>query len=260
MALIANSLPVASLAEPGHFLLVNDRIAAPGEFILHHVLAASLKDSTAECVLVSFLERLDHWKAIQSKLGVTLETYATRKSFVFVDAFSQITMPPSSPRSQDPLVVPPIDPEASVPLRPLFDTIVGALRSVDPELPKLLLFDEVSLLEWLVPSQAEVTRFWRALFALKQKMGFGLVVLQSLDASHNHMIEFLLSSCTMHLEISPLASGRSSAVTGEIAMQRGPLSVSDGPSYKAVRKQALQYRLTESGAVWIERGTGGGML
>ncbi|KZT62852.1 hypothetical protein CALCODRAFT_478760 [Calocera cornea HHB12733] len=260
MAVIANGLPVAALAEPGHFLLVNDRIASPGQFILHHILAGALKDVSATCVLVSFLEPLDHWKSIQNKMGVALPTYASRKSFIFVDAFSQITMPPTSPRSQDSLVVPPIDPDSPVPLRPLFDTIMGAVRSADPELPKLVLFDEVSLLEWLVPNQVEVTRFWRAVLALKEKLGFGLVVLQSLDASQSAMVDLLVSSSTMHLEISALASGRSSAVTGEIALQRGPLSLPDDASYKAARKQALQYRLTESGAVWIERGTGGGML
>jgi len=95
-------------------------------------------------------------------------------------------------------------------------------------------------------------------------------------------LQHLLQLCTYHIEVRPLASGRSGAVSGEVSIL-APLSVPRkltnaskyqnvkicvhlGPSMKDTKEHlipralALQYRLTESSAVFFEKGTSTGVL
>lgn len=77
------------------------------------------------------------------------------------------------------------------------------------------------------------------------------------------------------MEVKPLLSGRSGAVSGEVssACQTKPflnslrqISFHPGPcvdesEFQSIpRSAAVQYRLTDTGAVFFERGTGGGVL
>jgi hypothetical protein len=93
------------------------------------------------------------------------------------------------------------------------------------------------------------------------------------------LFQHLLQLCTYHIEVRPLASGRSGAVSGEVSIlvplfippkthqninikicvHLGP-SVKDTKEHVISRTSALQYRLTESGAVFFERGTSTGVL
>jgi hypothetical protein len=91
------------------------------------------------------------------------------------------------------------------------------------------------------------------------------------------LFRHLLQISTYHLEVRSLASGRSGAVSGEvpcsklvaifefadgsaqIALHACP-STTDNQVHLLPRSSALQYRLTDTGAVFFERGTGAAVL
>lgn len=53
----------------GELLVVSDRLAAPGEFLLHALLASHLKDSrNSRCIIVSYDEGFAHWKTVAARL------------------------------------------------------------------------------------------------------------------------------------------------------------------------------------------------
>jgi hypothetical protein len=96
-------------------------------------------------------------------------------------------------------------------------------------------------------------------------------------AEPDDLFRLLRQICAYHLDVLPLSSGKSGAVSGEVCLFRvfGNLLASEllsqvalhaGPSVakpkiKVVpRSQAIQYRLTDTGVVFFERGTGGGFL
>lgn len=81
------------------------------------------------------------------------------------------------------------------------------------------------------------------------------------------------------MEVRPLSSGRSGAVSGEVSqdpsyldpIERNPTyimqlclhlgPVESKPSYPLItRSAALQYRLTDSGAIFFNKGTSEGVL
>ena len=61
---------------PCQLHLISDRLAAPGEFILHNLIGNHLKASKlSRCILVSFSETFQHWKTVASRLvGRKLQT------------------------------------------------------------------------------------------------------------------------------------------------------------------------------------------
>jgi len=65
--------------------------------------------------------------------------------------------------------------------------------------------------------------------------------------------------CTYHMDVLPLSSGRSGAVSGQVALHAGPGTLRGGVKLLG-RSSALQYKLTDAGAVFFERGTGAGVL
>jgi len=56
-----------------------------------------------------------------------------------------------------------------------------------------------------------------------------------------------------------LSSGKSGAVSGEVALHFG-LTLGKEPIRSIPRKQALQYRLTDYGVVFFDKGTCGSVL
>ena len=87
----------------------------------------------------------------------------------------------------------------------------------------------------------------------------------------------LLQICTYHMEVQPLASGRSGTVTGEvsfffpvskstlknslqISLHLGVSGKPNGVATLIPRSNSLQYRLTESGPDFFERGTSESVL
>ncbi|EJD04157.1 uncharacterized protein FOMMEDRAFT_82171, partial [Fomitiporia mediterranea MF3/22] len=147
-------------------------------------------------------------------------------------------------------------------LRPLYDRLSELLRGnksqegVDDH-PNMIVLDGISMLEWSGTPILEVKRFIRALRTLCRKNNTALVIRHHrVSSSHlDDLQRSLLSQCALHLEVLPLASGRSSVISGEIALHSGPL-LDDPNSFTPIhRNAAIQYRLRDAGATYFGRGT-----
>lgn len=62
----SKSVPAYSDA-PGSLVLVTDHIMAPGDFMLHRMLASVLKDEGRKAVLILLNKDWDKWRIIASK-------------------------------------------------------------------------------------------------------------------------------------------------------------------------------------------------
>lgn len=121
--------------------------------------------------------------------------------------------------------------------------------------------DDLASLEWLGFPILDLSRFLRALRALCSKTGGTLVICYHIlnPSEPDILLQLLLQLCSYHVEVRPLASGRSGAVSGEISLHAGP-SESDPTIPLTPRKSALQYRLTDGGAIFFNKGTSEGVL
>ncbi|KAJ3879723.1 hypothetical protein F5051DRAFT_401731 [Lentinula edodes] len=99
------------------------------------------------------------------------------------------------------------------------------------------------------------------------------------EPSGDALFRSLHALCTYHMDIQPLSSGRSGVVSGQIALHQGPNSTSTkmptnftsttttsntnttsmktSPVKTRPRSRALQYKLTDTSAVYFERGAMG---
>ncbi|KAI5122584.1 hypothetical protein M0805_004800 [Coniferiporia weirii] len=233
----------------GQLLLVTDRLAAPAEFIVLSILASHLRRSqNRKCILVSFSQAFSHWKSIATRLNpsTNLLSHSSDGSFTFLDGFPDLSL-------------------SAATLRPLYDRICQALEGCDTtsdDGPNMIILDGLSLLQWSGMPIVEIKRFVRALRAICVKHQTTLVVSQHLTSSDelDELTRSLLHQCMLHLEVLPLASGRSGAISGEIALHRGPL-LKDCNIVDAIgRSLAVQYRLGDTGALYFGRGTSAGVL
>jgi len=156
---------------------------------------------------------------------------------------------------------PDLSPCKGAALKPLLDLVreyIGILREATHP---LVIFDELALFEWIGHSALDVSRFARALVASCAKndvflaIRFHIATPDDLDS----ILRILLQLATYHIEVLPLSSGRSGAVSGEIALHPGT-SLSGIPRHVVPRSRALQYRLGEYHATYFERGTGNAVL
>ncbi|KAJ7496712.1 hypothetical protein FB451DRAFT_1208510 [Mycena latifolia] len=253
---------------PGILLLLTDQLAAPADFILHRAVAEHLKSQSApkssttpkraQTIVLSVSEPLARWRAIAAKSNVRL---GDKAGFRFVDVLACIE---SGTREG----------QGKAPLRPVLDLVVaelGAGNGTDAENDEgaetdtLVILDDLAALEWLgVALAPDLTRFVRALHAACRKANATLLIRQHVlapEPDDGDVLRVLRELCTFHAEVRPLASGRSGAVSGQVALHAGP---GVPPGYGGVkllpRSAALQYRLTDAGAVFFERGTGAGVL
>ncbi|KAJ7782329.1 hypothetical protein DFH07DRAFT_909130 [Mycena maculata] len=248
---------------PGILLLVTDQLSSPADFVLHHSLIDHLKGTRSSAkstsitanpkkpkvIVLAVSEDLARWKSIASKSNVHLDQQGS--AFVFVNVLQRVP-PPNNVSPTEPV------------LRPILDTVVSALGA-DEEMDTLVIVDDLAVLEWLGFSVPDIIRFVRALYAACRKAGATLLIRQhvltppSTDPLVDDLFRHLRQICTYHVEVLPLASGRSGAVSGQVALHTGP-GVPRGGVKLLSRTAALQYKLTDGGAVFFERGTGAGVL
>ncbi|PCH35980.1 hypothetical protein WOLCODRAFT_81258, partial [Wolfiporia cocos MD-104 SS10] len=121
----------------------------------------------------------------------------------------------------------------------------------------LVILDDIATLEWIGIPLVELTRFARALSALCRKTNAPLIVRHHVvtPGDPDDLLRHLLQLCTYHMDVMPLASGRS----GAVALHAGPCAV-DIPFALIPRSAAVHYRLTDTDSVFFDRGTGGGVL
>ncbi|KAG9316780.1 hypothetical protein JVU11DRAFT_2844 [Chiua virens] len=105
-------------------------------------------------------------------------------------------------------------------LRRIFDLVSVELRAGHGEDGKsIVILDDIATLEWLGFSVLELTRFSRALRALCVKEGATLLIRHHVlnRSEPDTLFRHLLQLCSYHVEVRPLSSGRSGAVSGEVS-------------------------------------------
>ncbi|EIW83116.1 hypothetical protein CONPUDRAFT_121514 [Coniophora puteana RWD-64-598 SS2] len=244
--------PPDDLLACSRFFLLTDEISAPADFILHRLLAQKYKASKGSKVIVlSTSSDLDRWKTLASKSNINLGQLATNGSFIFVDLLNEAVLPISEPFGN----------AITRSLRPLYDMVETELSVADVDNRPLVILDDVSSLAWLGFSTLELSRFTRAVWAICRKSNASLVCRYHIldPAEPESLFQKLLQLASYHIEVRPLASGRSGAVSGEVCMHLGPSEPS--PDLHLISRQAaVQYRLTDIGSVFFEKGTSVGVL
>lgn len=225
-------------------LLVSDHLQAPADFLLLRILTQRLKNAQdpRRAVLVSFNHDAQRWHALGLKSGVSLKQYIGAGALALLDASNATSA-------------------AGV-----WELLKGTLAAEPADSPGLLILDGLNVLAWTGLPQHELTRLLRALYAHCAAANIALVVRHHAvgppaerDANlADPLLRLLLQLCAWHVEVLPLASGRSGAVSGEIALHPG-LTASRGAA-AIPRSKAVQYRLTDSGVVFFERGNAGNVL
>ncbi|KAF5359008.1 hypothetical protein D9758_004871 [Tetrapyrgos nigripes] len=233
----------------GILALITDELPSPADFVLHQSLSSHFKQSTKtfkrSAIILSVSESWTRWQAISAKSNLNLSQLSTAGSLHFVELISSLQ---SSAEDS--------------PFRSLCDKVRGLLDSMeDSSEPTLVILDDIATLEWIGYPILEVTRFCRALRALCAKKKATLLIRHHLTSEEpDDLFRLLYQICTYHVDVRPLSSGRSGAVSGEVALHAGP-SLPPSTSVKLIpRSAALQYRLTESGVVFFERGSSSGVL
>ncbi|KAH9949101.1 hypothetical protein B0H21DRAFT_730631 [Amylocystis lapponica] len=127
--------------------------------------------------------------------------------------------------------------------------------------PSLVILDDIASLEWIGVPLLELLRFTRALCALCRKANAALILRHHVvtPGEPDDLLRHLLQLCTYHMDVLPLSSGKSGAVSGQVALHAGP-GTADPPFQTIARSGAVHYRLTDTGSIFFDRGTGGGVL
>ncbi|EGN94901.1 hypothetical protein SERLA73DRAFT_114364 [Serpula lacrymans var. lacrymans S7.3] len=244
--------PPAGLLASGHFVLVSDHLGAPADFLLHRFLSTHLRESrNCKCVILSVSEDISRWKATSSKANLNFPQLIASGIISFIDIAAIF-----GDLSGD------IDSSNAVRLRPIYDLLYPVVHPSDGEQSEVLvILDDIATLEWIGVSPIELIRFSRALRALCLKANATLVVRHHiLNLSEpNTVFAHMLQTCTYHAEVRPLSSGRSGAVSGEVAFHPG-VATSKSKLLPVPRSNAIQYRLTDYGTIYFEKGTAGGIL
>ncbi|KAJ6518672.1 hypothetical protein C8R45DRAFT_1057519 [Mycena sanguinolenta] len=238
----------------GILLLVTDQLASPADFVLHRALIDHLKGTNLEnskkAIVFSVSQDLTRWTAITAKSNLHLDQKISSGALIFVDVLERVRPP---------------DTDSSAPiLRPILDTVTSVLEQHNGS-DVLVIVDDLSTLDWIGFSVLDITRFCRALAAACRKANATLLIRQHVltpstaEPMLDDLFRALQQMCTYHMEILPLASGRSGAVSGQVALHGGPGTPRGGVKLLG-RSSALHYKLTDTGAVFFERGTGAGVL
>ncbi|KAI0743659.1 hypothetical protein C8Q80DRAFT_1237014 [Daedaleopsis nitida] len=234
---------------PTEVLLITDELLAPADFLLHRYLTTHLKEgSDSPVVLVSFSEDIGRWKALASRSNVNLATHLDLGSVIFIDVTSQVA---------------PTMPEGHPTLREVYDNIRSILATLKDgsEKPPLIILDDLASMEWMGLPIDEIVRFARALCGMCRKHASSLILRHHITTPDepDELLKRLLQMCHYHLDVFPLSSGRSGSVSGQIALHCGPAAA--GPVQQCIpRSGAAHYRLTDSGCIFFDRGTGNGVL
>ncbi|KAI0075107.1 hypothetical protein K474DRAFT_1449238 [Panus rudis PR-1116 ss-1] len=239
------------LPSRGDFILVTDQLLAPADFWIHRAISAHLEEvGKSKCLYLSARESVERLKSKSGKSRVNLAQQTTNGNLVFVEINSQVEPPASPTDDHAPL------------LKPLLDIVKRQFEiwSQDDVFP-LVVIDDISVLEWTGFTTNDIVKFLRALAALCRKNDAGLVVRHHVltPAEPDDILRILLQLCSYHLEVLPLSTGRSGSVSGQVALYPGP-GVTQ-PAHKPIpRQSAIQYRLTDAGCMFFQRGTGSTVL
>ncbi|KJA22034.1 hypothetical protein HYPSUDRAFT_186727 [Hypholoma sublateritium FD-334 SS-4] len=238
----------------GIILLITDTLAAPGDFILHRTLATHLKrHKSPRSLVLSVSEGIARWIALASKSNVSLQHHITTGALEFVDVLAF---------AQPPFITPEDDSSnGSGSLRDVIYRVQTYLDHTTNHEPPLIILDDITMLEWIGFPLLDVVRFFRALRSACLKANATLFVRHHTVTPNepDELFRHLLQICNYHLEVSPLSSGKSGTISGEISLHPG-FSAPLHPITYVSRSMATQYRLTDVGPVYFAKGTSGSVL
>ncbi|TFK65400.1 hypothetical protein BDN72DRAFT_801194 [Pluteus cervinus] len=241
-------LPPLDLPE-GVLLLITDELASPSDFLLHKCLLMNSKEARdSKIIVLSVSEGLTKWKTVASRSNLNLTRSLESGGLQFVDVLTHVDPPSPSSDTTGPS------------LKPIFDLVLSSIKG--SKSPPLIILDDISSLEWIGFPSLDIIRFVRALNALCAQNNATFVIRYHIVTPDgpDDTLTSLQQLCSYHIDVRPLSSGRSGAVSGEISVYPGPATIVS-PNVRTIpRSAALQYRLTDTGAVFFERGTGGGVL
>ncbi|KIO22675.1 hypothetical protein M407DRAFT_245068 [Tulasnella calospora MUT 4182] len=203
---------------------------------------------TGRVVVVSSLDEA-HWKAVSQKLGLSLAPHFASNAFELLDPSRFLG---SSPDTQGTL-------------RRLYDEIHQRIpRTADASrssTPRLLVIDDISILEWISTEPTTIIRFIRAIRHITASSGTGVVIRyhSTSPTKPPPVLQHLMETCHYHVSVKSLTSGRSGAVSGEATINAGPV-VEDKGFVSRPTAEALHYRVDASGFKFFDRGTAGGVI
>ncbi|KIJ34830.1 hypothetical protein M422DRAFT_34930 [Sphaerobolus stellatus SS14] len=265
---------------PGHLVLVTDHLTAPADFLLHRALALSLKRASenpkvqSRVVIVSLANDFSQWAAIASKSNINLRQHLKNGSLAYVDGLSLSGYNGNTEflNSEWYTTVDSLFATAAEPsLKGIYDAISTSLRDIQPNdsaAQSLIILDDITMLEFLGIPSLTTSRFLRALRALSHRHSASLIIRAhaspiSISAESSpydsDILQCLLEASHTHVEVRPLTSGRSGAISGEITVHKGGRYT--GSLTKGLgRKAGVQYRLGEGGATFFQKGMSAGVL
>lgn len=243
------TFPPSDLVTDAGLILITDELPAPADFLLHRFLHIRIREvKQSSCIFLSVSEDFDRVKTVASKAALNLAQNAKIKFIDLVKGLEASTEKATA--------------NADARLRHIIRLLSSDISTMDAaEEQILVILDDIASLEWLGFSTLDLFRFSRALKALCLKYGAVLVIRHHiLNASEpGHLFQLLLQLCSYHIEVRPLASGRSGAVSGELCLHPGPCE-GEPRNRLLSRLTALQYRLTDGGAMFFNKGTSEGVL
>ncbi|EDR04787.1 uncharacterized protein LACBIDRAFT_295001 [Laccaria bicolor S238N-H82] len=170
----------------------------------------------------------------------TTTTNITNGSLEFIDVMKHVQPDFRAPAPRETA-----DLHTSPTLRPLFDLLQTALQKADHGDAKLVILDDIATLEWIGFSLLDA----KATLIIRQHV--------VTPGDPDDLFRHLLQMCAYHMDVRPLASGRSGAVSGEVALHLGPSTPVGGGVNLIPRNAALQYKLADNGPVFFSAGNWG---
>lgn len=255
-------------------ILITDQIASPADFVLHRVLSQCLKGSTSKghIAVVSLERELAQWRGITARNNIQLDKHLANGNLTYIDGLSISSSSPGSSREFDagegyrfaPSAFQSKDEKTS--LKGLYAVLEQTLQSKQTQ-PHILILDAPCILEFIGIPPVEITRFIRAVAGLYRSNTLSSLILvrdhitsPSVATStpfDTAVVRLLVSLAHAHVEIRSLKTGRSGAVSGEICLHPG---IGDLIKGQGGRAAAVQYKLTDSNAIFFQRGMSKGVL
>ncbi|KAI0048820.1 hypothetical protein FA95DRAFT_1490308 [Auriscalpium vulgare] len=230
-------------------VLITDELASPADFLLHQLVIGHLKGRPSnKCVVASPSGDLDRWKAVSLRSGIDVAQKLEDKSFAFLSLGEAIT--------------PSTDGAEHVVLSAVLGSIREAVEGAGTGQGVMVILDDTAILEWIGHSTAVITRFCRSLVSLCTRVNASLIIRHHVvnPEEPDPVLRTLFQLCSYHVEVRPLSSGKSGAVSGQQVAIHAGASLDSDPKREIPRGQALQYRLNDYNAVYFERGTGAAVL
>ncbi|GJJ11570.1 hypothetical protein Clacol_005805 [Clathrus columnatus] len=247
-------------------------IASSADFILHRVLAQNLqRGSSVHITLISLEREFAQWRAIAAKNNIQLSTFLQNGNMTYIDGLSISASSQASSGKSDmgpgyyiaPSIFQDVD---KVTLHYLYTILETTLQSTRTK-SHMLIFDSPSILEFLGVPSLEITRFIRAVLSLYRSNSTSSLVLfrghitspltTTTTPFDTPVLRLLVSLAHAHVEVLSLRTGRSGAVSGEVCVHPG---IGDLVNRQGGRRTAIQYKLTDSGVVFFQKGMSKGVL